>query len=153
MTTTQPQAGNETTDQYRKKPVVITAVQFTQEVLEAYLFDKAPLPDGLRVVSSSYHPEYRKVWSFRAGIETLEGFMTADIGDWIITGVKGERYPCKPDIFAATYESAARPAPEALAQDAARYRWLKEWNQLRGWQDDAIDRQIAIDATLTGEQA
>lgn len=37
-------------------------------------------------------------------IETLEGTMRAEIGDWIITGVKGERYPCKPDIFAATYE-------------------------------------------------
>ena len=37
-------------------------------------------------------------------IKTLEGTMRADPGDWIITGVKGERYPCKPDIFAATYE-------------------------------------------------
>ncbi|WP_419184727.1 hypothetical protein [Botrimarina mediterranea] len=40
-------------------------------------------------------------------IKTLEGDMRADPGDWIITGVKGERYPCKPDIFAATYEDAA----------------------------------------------
>ena len=37
-------------------------------------------------------------------IQTLEGDMRADPGDWIITGVKGERYPCKPDIFAATYD-------------------------------------------------
>ena len=37
-------------------------------------------------------------------IETLEGVMHADTGDWIITGVKGEQYPCKPDIFGATYE-------------------------------------------------
>lgn len=37
-------------------------------------------------------------------IETLEGIMTASPGDWIITGVKGERYPCKPEIFEATYE-------------------------------------------------
>jgi hypothetical protein len=37
-------------------------------------------------------------------IETLEGTMRAAPGDWIITGVQGERYPCKPDIFAATYE-------------------------------------------------
>lgn len=37
-------------------------------------------------------------------IETLEGTMHADVGDYIITGVKGERYPCKPDIFEATYE-------------------------------------------------
>jgi len=37
-------------------------------------------------------------------IPTLEGYMTAEPGDWIITGVKGEQYPCKPDIFEATYE-------------------------------------------------
>lgn len=36
-------------------------------------------------------------------IPTLEGVMTGDVGDWLITGVKGEQYPCKPDIFAATY--------------------------------------------------
>ena len=37
-------------------------------------------------------------------IETLEGIMHADTGDWITTGVKGEQYPCKPDIFDVTYE-------------------------------------------------
>lgn len=37
-------------------------------------------------------------------IDTREGVMHASAGDWIITGVQGERYPCKPDIFAATYE-------------------------------------------------
>jgi len=37
-------------------------------------------------------------------IKTLEGTMRADVGDWIITGIKGEKYPCKPDIFEATYE-------------------------------------------------
>ena len=39
-------------------------------------------------------------------IPTLEGAMRADIGDWIIRGVQGEFYPCKPDIFEATYEEA-----------------------------------------------
>lgn len=42
----------------------------------------------------------------REAINTLEGTMTAEPGDWIITGVKGERYPCKDDIFRATYEPA-----------------------------------------------
>lgn len=41
-------------------------------------------------------------------IHTLEGTMTANVGDWIITGVKGEQYPCKPDIFEATYEPVAK---------------------------------------------
>lgn len=44
-------------------------------------------------------------------IETLEGVMRADAGDWIITGVKGEQYPCKPDIFAMTYEPCQNTTP------------------------------------------
>jgi hypothetical protein len=40
-----------------------------------------------------------------AAIKTLEGVMFVSDGDWVITGVQGERYPCKPDIFAATYEA------------------------------------------------
>ena len=45
-------------------------------------------------------------------IDTLEGRMYAQPGDWIIKGVKGEFYPCKPDIFAATYEPVAEQTPE-----------------------------------------
>ena len=41
----------------------------------------------------------------RTEITTLEGVMVGECGDWLITGVKGERYPCKPDVFEATYES------------------------------------------------
>ena len=41
-------------------------------------------------------------------IETLEGTMKANIGDWIITGVNGEQYPCKPDIFEKTYEAVKK---------------------------------------------
>jgi hypothetical protein len=55
-------------------------------------------------------PDWMKAGSITASddgslnIVTLEGVMRADPGDWIIRGVKGELYPCKPDIFAATYE-------------------------------------------------
>ncbi len=45
-------------------------------------------------------------------IPTLEGVMKASPGDWIITGVKGEKYPCKPDIFKATYEPVEDMAVE-----------------------------------------
>ena len=44
-------------------------------------------------------------------IETLEGTHRADPGDWIITGVKGEQYPCKPDIFGQTYEPVTESVP------------------------------------------
>lgn len=43
-------------------------------------------------------------------IRTLEGVMVAECGDWIIRGVKGEFYPCKPDIFTATYEAVESEA-------------------------------------------
>jgi len=80
---------------YRKKPVVIEAERFTGNNWEAmgeFVGGKA-----------SIAKEYRKDILL---IETLEGTMRADAGDWIIKGVKGEFYPCKPDIFEQTYGPA-----------------------------------------------
>lgn len=84
---------------FRKKPVVIEAVQFWP--------DMSPYPDGVDVlVAGPYHPDDPPGTFQLASIQTLEGTMQVSPGDWVITGVKGERYPCKPDIFAATYEPA-----------------------------------------------
>ncbi len=55
---------------YRKKPVVVDAVQLTE----------------------------------RTEVKTLEGIMVGNPGDWLITGIAGEKYPCRDDIFRATYE-------------------------------------------------
>lgn len=74
---------------FRKKPVVIDAVQW---------FPGTPV-DGVREVESG-----DSITEVVGRIDTLEGVMTAMPGDWIITGVQGERYPCKPSVFAATYE-------------------------------------------------
>lgn len=76
---------------YRKKPVVIEAIQYDGTFPLAFLSG-----DG-RVRKAAYG------WD-AIEIVTLEGTMTAQTGDWIIRGVKGELYPCKPDIFEATYE-------------------------------------------------
>ena len=78
---------------YRKKPVVIEALLWNRNVAELAFFMRLPLPI---VVCEDGAIE----------IETLEGVMRANPGDWIIRGVKGELYPCKPDIFEATYEPA-----------------------------------------------
>ena len=79
--------------QYRKKPVVIEAVQWTgQNIAEINNF-------ALGYVQGAVNKDR----SFVVG--TLEGPHTASVGDWIIRGVKGEFYPCKPDIFEATYEA------------------------------------------------
>ncbi len=87
---------------YRKKPVVIEAVQW--DGTEA----------GWRLVVSPFARVTGVEIQFCEGpgdlieleIETMEGRMTASKNDWIIRGVKNELYPCKPDIFAATYEPA-----------------------------------------------
>lgn len=78
---------------FRKKPVVIRAEQFSVIV---------DIP-GRKALFMEYPIEKDEKGYFLI-IPTLEGSMRADYMDWIITGVKGERYPCKPDIFEATYE-------------------------------------------------
>ena len=89
---------------YRKKPVVIDAVQLTDKHIENHLFYGDPLPENLVLRSAGYNKERLEIGYYKVGIQTLEGFMEARIGDWIIKGVAGEFYPCKPDIFEATYE-------------------------------------------------
>lgn len=75
---------------YRKKPVVVDAIQWTGDnELEVFYF----LNDGLIDIKNRV-----------VRIETLEGVMSASVGDYIIKGIKGEFYPCKPDIFEMTYE-------------------------------------------------
>jgi hypothetical protein len=84
---------------YRKKPVVIEAVQWNGAFVD-------PIPSWLAQAASKDHNDIGAVW--RDGNElvivTLEGEMTAAPNDWIICGVKGEIYSCKPDIFEMTYE-------------------------------------------------
>lgn len=80
--------------QFRKKPVVIDAIQFNG----AWTGDATVILDWMGKGGE---------WSLddeTLHIHTLEGVMTASKGDWIIKGVQGEFYPCKPDIFGATYE-------------------------------------------------
>lgn len=98
---------------YRKRPVVIEAFQMTRErredntdwppwLNEAWnLGDQAP--GAVYMLEPAGHPDRRLC------INTLEGRHVVGWGDWIIRGVAGELYPCKPDIFAATYEPASTP--------------------------------------------
>ena len=82
---------------YRKKSVVVEAWQFDGSMSSAE--NIAALDDRMSVLSSTEEPP--EVYII---INTLEGRMTANPHDWIIRGVAGELYPCKPDIFAATYD-------------------------------------------------
>ena len=77
---------------YRKKPVLVEAVQWFPGAHIEGVTEVAEMGAG----APESHGE----------IETLEGKMIVSCGDWVITGVMGEKYPCKPDIFAKTYELA-----------------------------------------------
>jgi len=76
---------------YRKKPVVVEAIQFT----------------GSMASKVEIEAQYERVFNFQDGklvIPTLEGDLTAERGDWIIRGTAGEVYPVKPEIFLTIYE-------------------------------------------------
>jgi hypothetical protein len=90
-----------TVKQFRKKPVVIEAMR-----VPSGESDDAMLAWGRLVgwISATGFMDFM-VTPDALEIKTLEGTMTAHPGDWIIRGVKGEFYPCKPDTFAATYEA------------------------------------------------
>ena len=89
---------------YRKKPVVIEAIKwdgYNDSEIENFVGDMfVGYGDNLVV----YRPSYEQYKSKLIYIKTLECVMTASVGDYIIKGVKGEYYPCKPDIFESTYE-------------------------------------------------
>ena len=103
---------------FTKKPVTIQAIQWTGENLrEVITFTYGP-PDTRSHHAGMAWDTYRDLVA-RDGLKiyTLEGKMLASPGDWIIRGVKGELYPCKPDIFQETY-AAASPTPPAEQQAA-----------------------------------
>lgn len=97
--------------EYRKKPVTVEAMRWdgttggASPILDWVLkgggtarYECTHLTDGQCPEGAENH---------RIAIGTLEGTMRADLGDYVIRGVKGEFYPCKPDIFEATYEEVA----------------------------------------------
>lgn len=88
---------------FRKKPVVIEAWP-VRDLLQAARQEWNDLPEPIIVAYRNGHVLFAN-HPARIEIKTLEGWMTGNRDDWIIKGVQGELYPCKPDIFAATYES------------------------------------------------
>jgi hypothetical protein len=92
---------------FKKKLVCVEAYQLTPELLIPILFDDASYPYGLRLSSASTYPPIRKIDSFHGTVTTIHGEDTSvTMGDWIIDEGDGEHfYPCKPDIFEATYEA------------------------------------------------
>jgi hypothetical protein len=134
---------------FRKKPVEITAWQFTGGPEDATPIVDWILTgdrgaswteahDGGEIDGQTYPPEPECI-----RINTLEGTMRAEVGDWIIRGVAGEFYPCKPDIFAQTYS-----ADNSL--DDAPISWLETISQAVA----ALLRRLQLDEVeLTPDEA
>ena len=101
---------------YRKKPVVVEAVQWTGE-------NHAEMCEFIDPEAFEIIPRIGLV------IHTLEGDHHASPGDYIIKGVNGEFYPCKPDIFAKTYESSTLTPPN---------EWVNRNERLPEWQVDVL---------------
>ncbi len=87
---------------YRSRPVEIEAMQYTDETREAVVAWSGAQSTSIDDDGAEY-----ELANLR--IHTLEGVMQASPGDYIIRGLKGEFYPCKPDIFEAKYEHVAGP--------------------------------------------
>lgn len=96
---------------YRKKPIIIEAFQMTKE----RRLSNADWPTWLHEAWQKNFHDVGQVSSVdypnsdgtdMLNVRTLEGVMTVSWNDWIIRGVSGELYPCKPDIFEATYDKA-----------------------------------------------
>lgn len=132
-------------DFYRKKPVVIAAIQFWEDNFEEVRMF-CPYVEGL------FHDMERG--DAYLVIPTLEGPLHAAEGDYIIRGVAGEFYPCKPDIFNQTYDPVVRETcpskivtddPQDNTQTAYNLYYIKDFEvYLRGYGDDPADPDVSL---------
>ena len=131
---------------FRKKPVEVEAVEWTgRNLVEIGQF----VGEGIVVDAVEVGPP-------RLAIVTLEGEMFAAVGDWIIKGVEGEFYPCKPSVFAATYEhAAAAPVGDTPDLIAAAWRVIEAHNSEREWtaEEQGTEEGRAYDALLAALEA
>ena len=121
---------------YRKKPVVVEAIQWTGKNLQEL---KNFVGDSLEydVMDAAWEVGKGPV-IVNVRIQTLEGIHHASVGDFIIKGIRGEFYPCKPDIFAKTYESASLTPPN-------------EWVSVEERLPEPGERVLATDCGFVGE--
>jgi len=97
---------------YTKKPVTIEAIQWTKGTMDEVLTWMPSNRVVIRVLGMEENPYESLKWTYEYFIQTLEGDMKISEGDYIIKGVKGEFYPCKPDIFEMTYDKVEEEKKE-----------------------------------------
>ena len=97
---------------YRKKPVVIEAFRYGMDSRPDWFDTKVTSNDIITYVGT----DIRDSSEYYCEIKTLEGIMRGNCGDYIIKGVQGEVYPCKPDIFEMTYELASTSSQTEISE-------------------------------------
>jgi len=126
---------------YRKKPVVVEAERYKPGVEDGYkVFVGSSPENALFVAKEDLEKIKGDIRIACPAIKTLEGWMEISEDDYIVTGIKGERYPVKPDIFEATYE----PAEEAQQTARERVRELEKQAALLQCVFDAAKRVVDI---------
>lgn len=91
--------------QYRKKPITIDAFRIGYDPIPDWFMDSVSKNESILKTDKEEYVPFGFDDTIFAEVETLEGTMRANHRDWIIKGINGELYPCKPDIFEATYEA------------------------------------------------
>lgn len=128
---------------YRKLPKVIEAVQYQPGMEDGWTWLSGDGGFTLYDTEAEAKRAAGGLWKNCAPIiKTLEGFHEISAGDWIITGVAGERYPCKPDIFAATYEPADTPSQPAERAVDWRPTW-EQWSEAKARISASIAHRMA----------
>ncbi len=127
---------------WRKRPVVIDAFRLGHDPMPDWFCDKRSANE---ITTHNVDDRWRGGPDV-ALIKTLEGTMRAEYGDWIIRGVQGEVYPCKPDIFAETYEPADGSQVEPSTTGAGRHIPLEpnpfiQWN---GGENPALGKRVDV---------
>lgn len=119
------------TRKFQKKPVVIEAVQlnhyYDDATFEKFYGNIDAVAQWINNNGGTAVIEHDPTGDFGLVIKTLEGEMYADYKDWIIKGVEGEFYPCKPDIFAKTYEEVKEPPTPKTQEEKIAFR--KDWDR------------------------
>jgi len=130
---------------FTEKPVTITAVQITDATFDS------PHPNPDLISGLTYWPKERIVTI--PAVLPFEGRMTGNMGDWIITGVNGEHYPCRNDMFEATYSPATEDAPDPQAARIATLTALLREQQSHHWLETVLARSMGSQALANTHEA
>jgi len=121
--------------QYRKKPVVIEAFMYGIEPRPDWFNDKVTSNDIITYAGT----DMRDSSEYYCEIKTLEGVMRGNCRDYIIKGVQGEIYPCKPDIFEMTYELASTLPQQEISDEEIEKAFIDASERLSEHKEGLID--------------